>query len=302
MAGTSKLVRLLTCVRWIRYRGAMTEITPALPRLDALPRHQRAAVTHLLFDVDDTLTLRGALPEPAARALYRAQEAGLALVAVTGRSAAWAEMLVRLFPLQAAVAETGALCLWRDPAGRVRELHSEPDSAVREANARRRQEAAQRVLAEVDQARLALDNRGRAYDVAFDLIEEGLPVDEAAAARIRQMLQAQGLAVAQSSVHINAWFGSFDKATMVERYLQEVGGTSLEALGGALLYVGDSPNDGAMFARAGIAVGVANVAPHLPVLRARGQCPHYLTHAEGGAGFAELVDALLSARDPAAQR
>lgn len=281
----------------------MTHVTSApptrphpLPLFAQSPAALRRGVRHLYFDVDDTLTFEGRLPEAAALALYRAKEAGLTLVAVTGRSQAWAELLLRLFPLDAAIAETGALCLYKDQEARLRVLHSEPDAATREHHRHARERAAARVLAEVPGTRLALDNLGRAYDIAFDLVEDGPPVPEEVAQQVREILQAEGMTVAQSSVHINAWFGAFDKATMVRRYLHDVRESALHTLDERLLYVGDSRNDGAMFRAAALSVGVANIAPHLPWLQARGEAPRYLTAASGGLGFAELVDALLSSR------
>lgn len=266
------------------------------PPFSSAPVPLRAGVRFLLFDVDDTVTWQGALPEVAARALYRAADAGLRLVAVTGRSASWAELLLRLFPLEAAVAETGALCLVKADGGRVELMHSEPDAERRRANDQRRRSAAERVLREVKGARLALDNMGRVYDTAFDLVEDGPLVVDEDATRMRAILVEEGLSVAQSSVHINAWIGSFDKATMVERYLEERCGTSLHREGHALAYAGDSKNDGAMFARAGLSVGVDNVRPHLEWLTARAQAPRYLVDQPGGLGFATLVALLLEGR------
>lgn len=274
----------------------MIQINSPLPLFGACPVDLRAAASHLFFDVDDTLTCAGQVPERTMMALYRAHKAGIHLVAVTGRSAAWAEMLLRLFPLRAAVAETGALCLYKAADGQVREIHSEPDADTRAEHDLARARAAARVLREVRGARLALDNRGRAYDTAFDLVEDGPALEEIQAQAIRQILTEEGLKVAQSSVHINAWFGHFDKATMVQRYLQDRADTSLESLGQRLVYVGDSKNDGAMFARAGISVGVANVVPHLAWLQERGQAPDYMTSSAGGLGFAELVGDLLAPR------
>jgi len=259
----------------------------------------RAAARILAFDVDDTLTWQGQLPQAAAQALYAADEAGLTLIAVTGRSYSWAEMLMRLFPLAAAVAETGAVALLR--SGAVLEVvHHEPEAAVREAGVRERDRAAARALREVGSARLALDNPGRLYDVAFDLVESGPPVPDEDARRIRALLEEGGLATARSSVHINAWkvgpHGPFDKATMLDRVLRQVVGHSLDEAAPTLCYVGDSTNDGAMFCRAHLSVGVANVAPHLPALRERGQAPRFLVEDEGGHGFAQVVDALLRPR------
>lgn len=261
----------------------------------------RAAARILAFDVDDTLTWQGQLPQAAAAALYAAHEAGLTLIAVTGRSYSWAEMLMRLFPLAAAVAETGAVALLR--RGAVLEVvHHEPDAAVRAAGVSERDRAAARALAEVRSARLAIDNPGRLYDVAFDLVESGPPVPDEDAGRIRAILEEGGLTTARSSVHINAWkvgpHGPFDKATMLDRVLRLVVGASLDESAARLCYVGDSTNDGAMFCRAQLSVGVANVAPHLPALRERGQAPRFLVTGEGGHGFAQVVDALLQARRP----
>lgn len=275
----------------------MTTTTTAYPPLFAsTPAALRQQVRFLLFDVDDTVTWHGALPEVAARSLYRAADAGLRLVAVTGRSASWAELLLRLFPLEAAVAETGALCLVKNEGGRVDVIHSEPDAERRRTNDERRRRAAERALREVSSARLALDNMGRVYDTAFDLVEDGPPVPAEDAARVRAILEEEGLSVAQSSVHINAWIGSFDKATMVERYLKERCGTSLDREGERLAYAGDSKNDGAMFARAGLSVGVDNVKPHLRWLQERGQAPRFLVEQPGGLGFARLVELLLEGR------
>lgn len=253
--------------------------------------------------MDDTVTWRGQLPEIAARALYRAHDAGLTLIAVTGRSASWAELLLRLFPLSAAIAETGAMCLYKrsgsqsgQDAGQVRALHAEPNELQRRSNDARRQAAADRVRREVTTARLALDNMGRVYDTAFDLVEDGPRIGEEDAARIRAILEDEGLTVAQSSVHINAWIGDFDKATMVVRYFEEVAESSLAAERDHAIYAGDSKNDGSMFAAIPLSVGVANVAPHLDWLDERAQAPRFLTAGSGGEGFAELVDAIVSTR------
>lgn len=259
----------------------------------------RARARLLAFDVDDTLTWRGQLPEDAARALYQAHRAGLMLIAVTGRSYAWAEMLMRLFPLTAAVAETGAVALVRG-ASFVEVLHHEPEHAVRLALAAERDRAAARALAEVPGARLAIDNPGRLYDVAFDLVESGPPVPDEDARRLRAVLEQEGLTTARSSVHVNAWkvgpHGPFDKATMTDRVLRRLGHGALDDVAGALCYLGDSTNDGAMFARARLSVGVANLRPHLAALVAAGQAPRYRTAGEGGHGFAEAVAALLASR------
>ncbi|MCP4503129.1 MAG: HAD family phosphatase [Deltaproteobacteria bacterium] len=266
--------------------------SPQPPPFSSCKKSIRDEVKWLCFDVDDTLTTGGLLPEVAVKALYDAHRKGLHLMAVTGRSLAWAEMLLRLFPLDAAVGETGAAIFMKREGGRVELLHSEPDEDKRRANNRKRQLAADEVLKKIPAARLATDNMGRVYDTAFDLIEDGPLVEEVDAARIREILSKHGLEVAQSSVHINAWFGSFDKAAMVDRFFESEFSSSLDEQAPQLVYVGDSKNDGSMFCRTPLSVGVANVALHLPALAKLNQAPAYVVTERGGEGFAQVVEAL----------
>lgn len=276
----------------------------SVPLFSSADRAARRACSRLFFDVDDTLTHRGRLPEVAVRALYRAKDAGLLLCAVTGRSFAWGEMLVRLFPLDAVVAETGACALWWE-GGHLKGLFHEDEAHERERLSAVRAAATREVLAQVKSARLAKDNVGRISDTAFDLVEEGDAVSADDAAAIRDILVKAGLSLAQSSVHINAFAfgpaGAFDKATMVDRLLQQPrfdprGPTTLAQAAPTLCYVGDSTNDGPLFAACGLSVGVGNVERHLPLLRERQQAPRFVVAGEGGHGFAEVVEALLEAR------
>jgi hydroxymethylpyrimidine pyrophosphatase-like HAD family hydrolase len=59
----------------------------------------------------------------------------------------------------------------------------------------------------------------------------------------------------------------------------------------AAVFIGDSPNDEAMFGYFPHSIAVANVRPFMPRLKAR---PAYVTAAEAGAGFVEFAEALLS--------
>jgi hydroxymethylpyrimidine pyrophosphatase-like HAD family hydrolase len=129
--------------------------------------------------------------------------------------------------------------------------------------------------------------------VAFDLWEDGPPLSEADAGRILAILRDQGLTAARSSVHINTWVGGYGKREMVERVIERQFGKRQRAHPSTLLYVGDSRNDGPLFAYFPHSVGVANVAPLLGELRSLGQAPAYLTARSHGAGFAEVVERVL---------
>ena len=205
------------------------ELPPAFSSVHA---SARAACTRLFFDVDDTLTWQGRLPEVAVAALYRAKAAGLMLCAVTGRSFAWGELMVRLFPFDAVVAETGANALFFADGGRLTVLHHEDDPVARAALKEQRDVAAAAALAAIPTARLATDNVGRLADTALDLVEEGEPVPEDDVVALRELLHGHGLVTARSSVHVNAFAfgerGPFDKASMVDRLLRAREGTTLD--------------------------------------------------------------------------
>lgn len=271
------------------------EVTPAALRA-ALPAGR--SCERLFFDVDDTLTVDGKLPLEAITALYAARDAGLVLCAVTGRSYAWGELLCRLFPFDAVVAETGAQAFFYDDGGHLRVIHHEEDRATREGLRAHRISVCRQALETIPTARYALDNDGRVADTAFDLVEEGpvMPADDVAA--LRTFLHEHGIETAQSSVHVNAFVfgptGPFSKATMVDRLLRHRFDSSLDEASSTLCYVGDSMNDGTLFARAALSVGVENVRPHLPALAALGQAPRLVVAGRGGHGFAALVRALVA--------
>ncbi|MEO6954781.1 MAG: HAD hydrolase family protein, partial [Polyangia bacterium] len=67
-------------------------------------------------DIDDTLTEGGHLVPEACSALHALRAAGLRTVLVTGRPLGWAEVLVTLLPVDAAIAENGAVAALPDGA------------------------------------------------------------------------------------------------------------------------------------------------------------------------------------------
>ena len=108
--------------------------------------------------------------------------------------------------------------------------------------------------------------------------------------RIVALMQARGLTAKVSSIHVNGWFGRYDKLAMTRTLLQELFSIDLDAERGRCVFAGDSPNDAPMFAYFPHAVGVANIGRFLDRIETP---PAYVTRDEAGAGFAELADCLL---------
>jgi hydroxymethylpyrimidine pyrophosphatase-like HAD family hydrolase len=92
---------------------------------------------------------------------------------------------------------------------------------------------------------------------------------------------------------VNAWFGDYDKAGMLLRFLDEHLGIDAERAPGHVLYAGDALNDQPLFRAFPLSAGVANIADVRDRLT---DAPAYLATRRGGEGFAEIIDAVLAAR------
>jgi HAD superfamily hydrolase (TIGR01484 family) len=257
------------------------------------PPARARALRYLLTDIDDTLTLDGRIPAEAFAAMAQLRAAGLTVVPVTGRPAGWCDHIARMWPVDGVVGENGAFYFQYDDTARTMRRRYWQDAATRAADRRRLAEIEARVLAEVPGAAVAADQAYREADLAIDFREDVAPLDDAAVARIVAIFEAAGAHAKVSSIHVNGWFGDYDKLTMTRRMFDESFGVDLDAVRDATVFVGDSPNDAPMFAYFPDAVGVANVADFAGRLDAE---PAWVTRARGGHGFAELAEALLAAR------
>jgi len=254
------------------------------------PAADLAAMRGVFTDIDDTLTTDGAITPDALEALHALKAAGLPVIAITGRPQGWSEPFALDWPLEAIVAENGAVALRRQQGAlRIDYLQDEP---TRTRNAIRLQNAARRVIAEVPGATLAQDSAGRVTDIAIDHSEfeqlSRTQIDHVVA-----VMQAEGMHATVSSIHINGWFGDHDKPAGARWIVGLLYGRDLDAERDDWLYIGDSTNDQAMFARHALSVGVANL---MRFERELTIWPAWITRGERGAGFAEVARRLLAAR------
>ena len=261
--------------------------------LEGLSAQDVGSVTCVLADIDDTITTEGRLTARAYGALERLQEAGFSVVPVTGRPAGWCDLIARFWPVAGVVGENGAFYLRYDRVGKVMRAHHALTQEERARNRRRLDELARVILAEVPGCALASDQPYRIADLAIDFCEDVPPLPAASVDRILALFAAAGATAKASSIHVNGWFGAWDKLTMARAFLAQEFGMAGEALDGSVVYVGDSPNDEPMFAAFPLSVGVANVRRHMARMR---HLPPHITRGEGGAGFVELAEYLIAAR------
>jgi len=251
-------------------------------------RRARAVLT----DIDDTLTTDGRVTAEAYTALEQLRAAGLLVVPITGRPAGWCDMIARTWPVDAVVGENGAFYFRYDEAAR-RMIRVYTDPSSRTEKRARLDALADRILAEVPGAAISADQPYREADLAIDFCEDVPPLPDAAVGRIAELFAEAGATAKISSIHVNGWFGSYDKLTMTRRCLAEQFSIDIDTAPASVVFAGDSPNDAPMFGFFPLSVGVANV------LEQRDRCdnlPAFVTPSPRGQGFAELAAAILEAR------
>ena len=245
----------------------------------------------LFCDIDDTMTTGGLLPRETFGALWDAREAGLRVVPVTGRPAGWCDMIARQWPVDGVIGENGAF-YFRKVAEKIERVHCQTP-AERAANRAKLDALRGTILREVPGCAVASDQAYREYDLAIDFCESVPRLPREAVDRIVALFRAAGATAKVSSIHVNGWFGAFDKRSMALRYARETARGPAEADPAACAFVGDSPNDEPMWETFPRSFAVANVRPFLPELR---HGPATVVAGAGGAGFAEVVAMLLRER------
>jgi len=253
----------------------------------------RRAIRGVLTDIDDTLTLHGKLPAVAYAALERLHEAGLLVVPVTGRPAGWCDHIARMWPVDAVVGENGAFWFRYDAQERRLVKRYVVPAEERTLRAGRLEAIAQRILAEVPGCAIASDQPYREADLAIDFREDVAPLPLESVQRIVRLMEAAGLTAKASSIHVNGWFGGYDKLSTAKRMLAEDFGIDAGARRDEFVFAGDSPNDQPMFAFFPNSVGVANVREMAAMMQS---LPAWITPSAGASGFAELAQTLLAAR------
>ena len=261
--------------------------------LSAFSAETRRAVRGVLCDIDDTLTSNGRLTAEAYAALERLRNAGLTVVPITGRPAGWCDHIARMWPVDAVVGENGAFYFRYDHAMHTMQRQYVDGTAIRTQHRAALAVIAEEILAAVPGAAIAADQHYRETDLAIDFCEDVPPLPDAAVQRIVALMQNRGLTAKISSIHVNGWFGNYDKLVMTCRLFAECFDTDLDAERAHYVFAGDSPNDAPMFGYFPHAVGVANIRAFAGRLAHE---PAYVTVAAAGAGFVELADHLLEVK------
>ncbi|MES3004472.1 MAG: HAD family hydrolase [Pseudomonadota bacterium] len=253
-------------------------------------REDRRNIIGVFTDIDDTLTTEGAVTGDVLESLAALRDAGIHVIPITGRPVGWSEPFARQWPVDAIVAENGAVALC-EGASRLRKIYQQ-DEELRARNFARMQEVARRIVATIPGATISSDSAGRETDIAIDHSEyttlPQLQIDQ-----VVKLMKDEGMNATVSSIHINGWYGDHNKLSGARWIVRELFARELDAEIAKWAYVGDSTNDVLMFEHFPHSIGVANIRRFESQLT---HPPRYITPSERGAGFAEVARAILAAR------
>ena len=257
--------------------------------LAAISRETAESLAGVLFDLDDTLLDRGRLGETVYGSLFRLREAGLILVAVTGRPSGWGEVLALQWPVQGFVMENGAVSIVNQDG--VLQITEEVDTEVRIERKSRLLSLAESMMRTFPDLLPSKDVAMRRSDFTFD-VGEFRQVPSRVVTEAMNFARAQGALSIRSSVHLHISFDGSDKASGTLRLLWKRFGLDMTDARRQFAFIGDSENDEAGFAAFQTSVAVANLRGRPTI------SPQYITQAERSLGFVEFAEHITSLRRP----
>ena len=261
--------------------------------ISELSQQVASEVKAVFCDIDDTITTNRRLGAAAFQALEDLYMAGIAVVPVTGRPAGWCDMIARFWPVQGVVGENGAFYYAYDPSGQKMNRRFNKGLGNHIDNLHRFDNILDRVAREVPGAAISADQSFRVADLAIDFCEDVAALSTTDINHIKNIFEEEGAVAKISSIHVNGWFGSYDKLSMSRIFAAEVLFLDIDAQNSQVIFVGDSPNDAPMFSFFNNSCGVANIRAFendLDLL------PTWVASGSGGAGFCEIANILLESR------
>lgn len=248
--------------------------------LTGFSEETRRNTKYIVSDVDDTITINGHLYPANLEALWRLKKRGLSIILVTGGSAGWADTYIREWPVDAVIAESGALMLFYNSKSEISYTYNPVIDLI---NYKSRKEQLMDITRGL---KLSTDQYARIFDVAYDKSK----LDKEEIASLKNLIKSLGGYSAESSIHLNAWFAPYDKVSALKYFSCNVLRIEEKDLLDNGIYFGDSFNDEGLFEYMPLSVGMYSVQEQ----RDQFAClPKYICVKKDAFGFSEAVDLLL---------
>ena len=213
------------------------------------------------------------------------------MIPVTGRPAGWCDMIARFWPVDAVIGENGGL-YYRYHQNKMTRWNFHSETEI-EKNKNKLELIKDDVLKEIPKARVSTDQFSRIHDLAIDFCEDIPPLAESDIQKIVSLFKKHGATAKVSSIHVNGWFGDFNKVTTAKLVLKKEFGMDDQQILDQCVYIGDSPNDEPLFESFKHTFGVANIKDFSTQMK---HLPNYVSPSHSGDGFCEIVEKIISSK------
>jgi HAD superfamily hydrolase (TIGR01484 family) len=248
------------------------------------------SVKGFFSDIDDTITTDGVLGGDAYVAIENISKKGIHFVPITGRPAGWCDMIARFWPVKGVIGENGAFYFSYDHKKKKMIRRYIQNEKVRSDGQKKLSEIKHKILNDVPGCAVSSDQFSRISDLAIDFCEDVPELSMTSVRKIRDIFVEAGATAKISSIHVNAWFGDYNKLEMTRIFAKEVLNLDLDQNKDSFVFCGDSPNDEPLFEYFPNSCGVANVQDFKSEMI---HLPKYVAKSRGGKGFVEICEKFL---------
>ena len=258
--------------------------------LDQIPDNLRQSLRGIFSDIDDTITTNGMLSAEAYSAIENISERGIDFIPITGRPAGWCDMIARFWPVKGVIGENGAFFFSYDhKKKKMIRRYIQNEKEILEGR-KKLEKIKPKILKEVAGCAVSSDQFSRVSDLAIDFCEDVPDLSIEAVKKIKEIFVRSGATAKISSIHVNAWFGDYNKLEMTRIFTKEIIDIDLDLRKDEFVFCGDSPNDEPLFEFFPNSCGVANVKEFQSEMT---HLPKYVANLKGGKGFVEICKKIL---------
>lgn len=269
------------------------ERTAAISDISSIPEEFCRDLEYIFTDIDDTITTGGMMPYETLQSVWNLSKSGIRVVLVTGRPAGWCDYFARMWPVTGIIGENGAFYFsYNSESRKMKRVYLQTVEDRKEGQ-HGLEKISRRVLSEVQGCAISVDQSFRIADLAIDFCEDVPPLGDEAINKICRIIEEEGAVYKVSSIHINCWFGNYNKLTCFNRFLMDFTGSTLEKMQEKIIYIGDSPNDEPMFEKLKYSAAVNNIVNFTDRME---HYPAYKSSEDSGDGFKEIIDIILTKR------
>ncbi|TES88095.1 MAG: HAD family hydrolase, partial [Desulfobacteraceae bacterium] len=194
------------------------------------PGNYKKNIRYVLTDIDDTLSIKGRIPSASFTAMEQLQKAGIRVILITGRPAGWCDHMARMWPVDGLVGENGAFYFRYDESNKKMIRRYYKTEKQRSNDRKKLEKIKQEILQKVPGCRVSADQAYREADLAIDFCEDVPPIPMEDVEKIVRCFNRAGAQAKISSIHVNGWFGDYDKLTMTHLFFKEVFRSDLDKI------------------------------------------------------------------------